>query len=225
MEKAAFKEAARAQTSFLAPLEKKKLLWLAARMPASVNSDHLTGLGLLSTIGAGLGYWYASRDPVIGLLFVCAMLVANWFGDSLDGTLARYRNRQRPRYGFYVDHIVDAFGTTFLMGGLALSGFMSPSIAMPLLVVYLILSIESYLTTYTIGKFQISYWKFSPTELRILLCIGNLVLLWRPYAELLGRNFLIFDIGGVVGLIGMVAMLISAVARHTAQLYREERLP
>jgi len=225
MESTGFKEATRAQTSILAPLEKKTLLWLAARMPAWVNSDHLTLLGLLSTVGAALSYWYSSTAPATGLILASLFLATNWFGDSLDGTLARYRNRQRPRYGFYVDHIVDAFGTSFLVGGLALSGYMSPSIAMPVLVLYLILSIESYLTTYTIGKFQISYWKFSPTELRILLCIGNLFVLWRPYGDLLGRQYLVFDIGGVVGIAGMVLMLVTTVTRHTIQLYKAERLP
>ena len=111
-----FKDATRAQLSLLAPLEKRALLWLAARMPAAVNSDHLTLLGFVSLIGAGLSYWYARTNP-LGLVFVIAFLITNWFGDSLDGTLARYRQRLRPRYGFYVDHMVDAFGALFLLGG------------------------------------------------------------------------------------------------------------
>ncbi|MBK5294217.1 MAG: CDP-alcohol phosphatidyltransferase family protein [Acidobacteriia bacterium] len=225
MEKPGFKEASRQQTSLLSGLEKKTLLWLAARMPAAVNSDHLTLIGLLSTVGAGLSYWYARYQPVAGLLLVCAFLVINWFGDSLDGTLARYRNKQRPRYGFYVDHIVDAFGTSFLLGGLALSSYMSVTIALPLLVIYLILSIESYLTTYTMGKFQISYYKFSPTELRILLCIGNLYLIYDPYGEILGRRVLVFDAGGLLGIAGMSLMLVVTVIRHTIELYKAEPLP
>ena len=113
-------------------------------------------------------------------------LVLNWFGDSLDGTLARVRNRQRPRYGFYVDHILDALGMSFLMAGLALSGYMSPLVAGTFLILYLLLSIEIYLATYTIGTFHLSYWRFGPTELRILLVIGNLFALWRPYAIIAG---------------------------------------
>ena len=218
-----FKEAARAQLSLLAPLEKRTLMWLAARLPAWVNSDHLTGLGLLSLLGAGLSYWYARYDR-LGLLLVIGCLIVNWFGDSLDGTLARYRNRQRPRYGFYVDHVVDMFGTFFLLGGLALSGYMSREVAIGLLVAYFMLNIEVYLATYTIGTFHISFWKLSPTELRILLCIGNLALLWQPYGNLFGHDFLIFDIGGVIGIAGLVLMLVLAVVRHTAQLYTEERL-
>lgn len=223
--KPGFKEAQRAQLSVLAPLEKKTLIWLAQRMPAWVNSDHLTSLGLLSLIGAGLSYWYASANP-LGLAMVVGFLILNWFGDSLDGTLARVRNRQRPRYGFYVDHVVDMFGTFFLIGGLGLSGYMSGWIAAGLIIAYFMLSIEVYLTTYTIGTFHLSFWKFSPTELRILLCIGNLVLLaGQSKGILFGREFLIFDIGGVIGMIGMAAMLLLAVVRHTAHLYDAERLP
>ena len=219
-----FKEAQRAQVSFLSGLEKRTLIWLAQRMPAVVNSDHLTSLGLLSLIGAGLSYWYA-RDHPIGLIMVIGFLIANWFGDSLDGTLARVRNRQRPRYGFYVDHIVDMFGTLFLLGGLGMSGFMSHSVATALIVVYFMLSIEVYLTTYTIGTFHLSFWKFSPTELRILLCIGNLVLLAGESKGRIGdREFLLFDIGGLVGVAGMTLMLLWAVYKHTVQLYNEERL-
>ena len=209
----------------LAPLEKRVLIWLAHRMPSWVNSDHLTALGLLSLMAAGLCYWYSSINT-IGLWLVIACLVVNWFGDSLDGTLARVRNRQRPRYGFYVDHVVDMFGTLFLLGGLGLSGWMSLPVAVGLIVVYFMLSIEVYLTTYTIGTFHLSFWKFSPTELRILLCIGNLVLLFVGPWGVIGENrYLLFDMGGVVGLAGMVAMLLAAVYRHTRHLYDAERLP
>ena len=208
----------------LSALEKRTLIWLAERMPAAVNSDHLTSLGLLSLIAAGIGYWYAQQNK-IGLLLVIVFLITNWFGDSLDGTLARVRKRQRPRYGFYVDHIVDMFGTLFLLGGLGLSGFMSHSVATALIVVYFMLSIEVYLTTYTIGTFHLSFWKFSPTELRILLCIGNLVLLaGHTHGRIGGRECLLFDVGGLVGVAGMTAMLLWAVYRHTVQLYNEERL-
>jgi hypothetical protein len=124
MPTAAFQEARREQVSFLAPLEKRLLVWLAHRTPRWINSDHLTALGLLSLLGAGLSYWYA-RYSHAGLSLAIAFLALNWLGDSLDGTLARVRNHQRPRYGFYVDRIVDAFGTFFLLAGLALSRYWS----------------------------------------------------------------------------------------------------
>jgi archaetidylinositol phosphate synthase len=219
-----FKTAARAHTSFLAAAEKKALIWIASRLPAQVNSDHLTALGFISLILAGTCYWY-SRFNAWTLLLVIPFLVLNWFGDSLDGTLARVRNRQRPRYGFYVDHILDALGMSFLMAGLAFSGYMSPLIGGLFLVVYLLLSIEIYLATYTIGTFHLSYWRFGPTELRILLVIGNLFALWRPYAIVAGRNFLLFDIGFAVGAGALALILIQATVKHVVMLYREETLP
>jgi archaetidylinositol phosphate synthase len=224
MSKPEFRDAARAQVSFLAPIEKKCLIWLAQRTPAWINSDHLTLLGLLSLLGAGLSYWYASIDR-IGLLLVIVFLCLNWLGDSLDGTLARVRNRLRPRYGFYVDHIVDAFGTFFLLGGLGLSGYMSRPIATGLLIAYFLLTIEVYLATYTIGTFHLSFWKFSPTELRILLMIGNAALFWRPWVHLLGNEYRLFDVGGVIGIAGMALMVVWSALRHTIQLYNAERLP
>ncbi len=199
------------------------MLWLAQHAPAWINSDHLTALGLVALLGAGLSYWWARSNPV-GLYGVIVCLALNWLGDSLDGTLARVRNRQRPRYGFYVDHVVDAFGALFLLGGLALSGFMSERIALGLLIAYLMLSIEVYLATYTLGTFQISFWKFSPTELRILLAIGSVALLWHPDAHVAGTDWRLFDIGGASGIAGMSVMLVVATAKHTRALYNAERL-
>ena len=219
-----FRDAERKQLSMLAAVEKKTLIWLAHRMPAWVNSDHLTLLGFVAMFVAGLCYWAASWDRR-ALIGVILALAVNWFGDSLDGTLARVRNRLRPRYGFYVDHITDAIGTFFLIGGLGLSGYMSPNIALGLLIAYFLLSIEVYLTTYTIGTFHLSFWSFGPTELRVLLCIGNIALFYRPEVTLLGRRFLLFDIGGAVGIAGMALMLVWSALRHTRQLYEAERLP
>ncbi|HWZ44204.1 MAG TPA: CDP-alcohol phosphatidyltransferase family protein [Candidatus Saccharimonadales bacterium] len=219
-----FREAKRIQQSFLAVLEKKTLLWLAARTPVSINSDHLTVLGLASMAGAGAGYWWSKTNPA-GLLVVTMCLALNWLGDSLDGTLARYRNCPRPRYGFYVDHIVDAFGALFLLSGLGLSGYMSPFIAAGLLVAFLMLSIEVYLATYTLGDFKISYFKMGPTELRLLLCTGNLALLHGSVAHLFGRAWRLFDIGGTIGISGMFLVLIISVVQNATKLFRREPLP
>jgi archaetidylinositol phosphate synthase len=224
MKETRFQEASRAQVSLLAPLEKRCLVWLAHHTPPWINSDHLTALGLFSLFCAGLSYWYAKRDE-IGLILVIIFLALNWLGDSLDGTLARVRNRQRPRFGFYVDHVVDAFGTFFLLAGLGMSGYMNERIAAGLLIAYFMLSIEVYLATYTIGTFHLSFWKLSPTELRILLAIGNIVLLFHPMVRLFGSQYRLFDVGGLVGIVGMALMLLNAVARHTITLYRAERLP
>lgn len=227
MESTEFRSAERAQVSVLAPVEKKCLLWLAARLPRWVSSDGLTALGLLSMLGAGLSYWLARWESA-GLLLVIVCLAVNWFGDSLDGTLARFRNQPRPRYGFYLDHVVDSFGALFLLGGLALSGYMSALVAAGLLIAYYILSIEVYLATYTIGTFHMSFGGFGPTELRILLSVGNLALYFYypavPRVDVLGARYLLFDVGGTIATAGMLLMAVAATAKHTAQLYRAEPL-
>ena len=122
-------------------------------------------------------------------------LVLNWLGDSLDGTLARVRDQQRPRYGFYVDHMADTFGALALMAGLACSGYVHWQMSAGMLVCFYVLSIESYLATYTMGHFHLSHGIFGPTEIRILLAVGNVVLLVHPYADIAGRRFLLFDVG------------------------------
>jgi len=190
-------------------------------MPARVNSDHLTVLGFAAQIATGACYALAVHDCRM-LLVAIVCLAVNWFGDSLDGTLARVRQRQRPRYGFYVDHITDSIGATAMMTGLALSGYMHPVIAIGLLIAFLLLSIQSYLATYTLGEFHLSFWRFGPTELRILLAAGNLALF--HWAWVLDGRYRLFDIGGAIGLAGMVAMLIFFSLKNTIRLYREERV-
>lgn len=219
-----FQTAQRQHTSFLAAAEKRTLLWIAHRLPAWVNSDHLTGLGFAAIVATGACYWWASRQP-LALLAAIACLALNWFGDSLDGTLARVRNQQRPKYGFYVDHMLDALGTFFLATGLALSGYMSPAVAYGFLVAYLLISIEVYLATYCVGTFHLSYWNFGPTELRILLAIGNLFALRNPYAVIAGHKFLLFDVGFTIGTAALALILVQAVVSHTRRLYRDEPMP
>ena len=211
----------RVHQALTASFEKRVLIWLAERTPRSVTPDHLTAFGLAAQIGAGACYALA-RWNRYALLGVIVCLAANWVGDSLDGTLARVRNRQRPRYGFYVDHMVDSFGALALMGGLALSGYMDPAIAIGLLIGFLLLSIQSYLATCTLGEFHLSHWAFGPTELRILLAVGNLALLRWPFV--LRGHYRLFDIGGAIGLAGMLLMLLAFTARNTRRLYLEERL-
>ncbi len=218
-----FRDAIRLQQSILAPAERKALRWLALRTPPWVQPDHLTALGLFSMAMGGVCY-AASRWWAPALLLVNFWLLANWFGDSLDGTLARVRGRLRPRYGFYVDHMVDAFGTLFLIGGLAASGRMSERVAVGLLVAYLLLSIHSYLATHTDGRFQLSFLKFSPTEIRVLLMAGNCYAFARPETRLFGVPCLFFDAAGTVALACMLTMLLGLVTSQTVQLYRAERL-
>lgn len=218
-----FRAAVRLQDSITAGIEKKILLWMAQRTPASISPDHLTALGFGAQVLASAAYALSGWNKYF-LLLATLFISINWLGDSLDGTLARYRQQQRPRYGFYVDHMADTFGGVFLMTGLALSGFLHWQIAAAMLIAFLVLSIESYLATYTIGKFRMSYAVFGPTEIRILLMIGNVALLRWPRGHFLGRSFPLFDIGGAIAIAGMLIMAVAATAIHTAQLYCEERI-
>jgi len=214
-------DAKRVQTSFVAGVEKRALVWMAERTPAWIWPDHLTALALVAQVGAGGCFAQAARNK-FALLGVVVCLVVNWFGDSMDGTLARVREKQRPRYGFYVDHMVDTFGAAALMAGLGMSGYMHPAIAGGLLVGFLMLSIQSYLATYTMGEFHLSFWKFGPTELRILLAVGAIALLRWPVV--LEGQYRLFDIGGVIGLMGMAAMLVWFTVKNGYRLYCEERV-
>ncbi len=216
-----FQEGKREQLSFLASIEKKCLAWLAHRMPPWVNSDHLTLLGFLAMLLAGLSFWLARWNP-LGFLLVVFWLGINWFGDSLDGTIARVRNQQRPKYGFYVDHMVDTFGALFLLSGMMLSGCMSPAIAAGLLIAYFMLAIEVYLSAYTLGTFHLSFWKIGPTELRIILAVGSIALYRGSTANIAGVHYRLFDVGGAVAIAGLTVTVIIAVIRHGLLLYRLE---
>ena len=219
-----FRDAKRVQESILAAPEKKILIWLAERVPARLNSDHFTLLGFVAMLLAGASYALARRYPA-ALLLATFFVALNWLGDSLDGTLARVRKQLRPRYGFYVDHLLDSFGALALMGGLALSGYVHERVALGMLLAFLLLSIEVYLATYTIGNFHLSFWKFGPTEVRVLLGIGNIALLTYPNVHLAGAEFRLFDVGGVIAIAGMGLMTVVSGLRHIRYLYRLERLP
>jgi len=218
-----FKDARRVQESFCAPVERKILGWLARRMPNWVTPDHLTILGLVAQLCAGACFALSRWFPP-SLLFVDVFIAINWFGDSLDGTLARYRNKLRPRYGFYVDHITDTYGALFLLAGLAISGYISKGVAVGMLIGFLLLSVEVYLSTYTMGTFKLSFWKFSPTEMRILLAIGTAFAYFHPQVHFLGAKHPFFDVGGMGGIIGMVVIFVASTVRNTITLYRAERI-
>jgi archaetidylinositol phosphate synthase len=165
--------------SFTAEREKRVLISLARRMPSPIGPDHLTALGVLGMAGAGLSYALYQVSPLV-LLAVNLFLVVNWFGDSLDGTVARVRHKQRPRYGFYVDHLADAFGAIFLLTGLAVSGLVSPFAALALLTTYLLLQIHIALKAHATSVFQIAFAGVGGTEARLILAGLNLLLLVQP---------------------------------------------
>lgn len=209
----------------LAAAEKRVLVWMATRLPQWVTSDQLTVLALLAMAVAGGAFWWAGRWPPAVWMVVVALGV-NWFGDSLDGTLARVRHVERPRFGYYVDHVLDISGTSLLLGGLALSGYMTPVVALGVLATYLLVSAEVYLGTASHGRFRMSFVGVGPTELRIVLAVGAVSLLWWPVVRPLGLGpWLLFDVGGIVAAIGLLVAFVVSTARTTAALYREEPLP
>ena len=211
--------------SVLAAAEKRALVWMAKRLPSWVTSDHLTLLGFASMLLAGMAYWAARQNPMALVLVVIALAI-NWFGDSTDGTLARVRNQQRPRFGFYVDHVIDIVGTFFLLGGLALSGYMSPLVALGVLVAFLMVTAEVFLATHVLQVFHLSFLRVGPTELRILLAVGTLYLLHKPWVYLGSIGpFLLFDVGGIMGIVGLALKLVVSTIRNTRTLYFAERLP
>jgi archaetidylinositol phosphate synthase len=215
----------REHASFLATPEKHALVWMARHLPACITPDQLTLLGFASMILAGASYWAASRNRLMLLLSVVG-LALNWLGDSLDGTLARVRNRQRPRYGWYVDHVVDIVGTAVLLVGLSFSGYMHPYIGLALLVVFLMVESEAFLATHSLAIFRLSFMGFGPTELRIILAAGTLTLLGKPAVHIASTGpYRLFDVGGLVAIVCLGGILVASVIRNTRSLYRAERLP
>jgi phosphatidylglycerophosphate synthase len=216
----------RVNGSITARLERQLLIWIAHRLPPFINSDHLSALGLLSMAAAGVGFAAFRLSPWAAVAVVVA-LVGNWFGDSLDGTVARVRQQQRPRYGFYVDHIIDIAGTTMLVGGMAWSGLMHPLIASAVLVGYLLVSAESYLATHAAGVFRMSFLGFGPTELRLVLMIGALRVMQSPWVDPFGSGLEVrlFDIGGIIAAAGLAGAFVAASIRNARALYVAEPIP
>jgi archaetidylinositol phosphate synthase len=216
-----FREARRELSGLTAGGERRLLRWLAARTPAPVTSDHLTALALVAAAAVGALYALSGRFPGL-LLAVNVGLAVHWLGDSLDGTLARHRRVERPRFGFYVDHLADAFSVLFVMGGLALSGLMSPLVAAVTLSAYELLAIESYLATHALGRFKISWGPVGGTELRIGLALLNTVVLAHPAVTLAGTRYRLFDVVGVGSCATLIGLALVAGLRGVRALVRLE---
>jgi phosphatidylglycerophosphate synthase len=209
----------REMTFLLAGLERPVLLWLAARVPRGIRSNHLTALGTLAATGAGVAY-ALTRFDVRWLWIASAMLVLNWLGDSLDGTLARVRNTQRPKYGYYLDHVVDAYSTTAIGLGIGLSPYVDLAIALGLVIVYLALSINVYLESSVFGVFKISYGRIGPTEVRLLLILLNTLLLVFPRPHTLVPTVANWTL--TILLAGMVALFVGRIVRNLYKLAKLE---
>lgn len=215
----------RQNLGILARSEKRLLIWIAARLPRSITSDHLSALGLVSMAAAALSFAAYPFTPWAAAGVVLA-LVANWFGDSLDGTVARVRNQQRPRYGYYIDHVIDVAGSAMLLIGMACSGLMSPVLALAVLGLYLLVSAESYLATHATGVFRMSFLGFGPTELRIVLAIGAVRAAASPWASIGPFTPVrLFDMGAAVACAGLLVAFVTASVRNARALYLAEPLP
>ena len=214
----------REHRSLLASAERRLLIGIAARLPRWLTSDHLSLLGLLSMPAAGLAFAELGATPW-GAPALAVALLSNWFGDSLDGTLARVRDQQRPRYGYYVDHVIDLAGTAALLAGMGASGLMEPSIAIAVLAAYLLVSAETYLATHTVGIFRLSFGGIGPTELRILLAAGGFYVASHPWVDLAGLRVRLLDVSGLIAIAGLVLVFVASAIRNTRALYLAEPLP
>ena len=199
------KQAARIQTSILNPLEKKVLVWLAQRMPAWVTSDMLTFVGFLGAIVMATGYALANLN-LNWLWLSCLGLLINWFGDSLDGPLARVRNTQRKTYGFYIDHNVDVINETIMFVGVGLSPLVNMSFAMFALVAYFMLSIYVYIDCHLKGEMRLTYAGMGPTEFRLILIIVNICFIYIPWLSQWKKPITIFHNDFQVGLFDYIAV-------------------
>jgi len=216
-------EAEREPSFLLARPERRLLEAIAARLPRRVLPDDLTLLGVAAAV-AICGAYQLSNDSRAWLWVASALLVVHWLGDSLDGTLARVRGIQRTRYGYYLDHLVDAAATAAIGIGLGLSPFMLLSVGTLLVVAYLVLSINVYLESYALGRFSIGYGLIGPTEVRLLLIALNaaLALGLELRFDVLGTGLTALDVAGVALAVGMVLLLAGRAVRNLRALAREE---
>jgi phosphatidylglycerophosphate synthase len=204
-------DAPRSKQFILAVPETRALEWMAKRVPSRVKSDHLTALGVLASIGIAAAYVLSNGDRT-WLWAASALLVVHWLGDSLDGTLARIRRSERPRYGYYLDHLVDAFATAAIGIGLGLSPYMLLAVGLAIVVAYLILSINTYLETHAFGVFTLGYGRFGPTEARLMLVGVNTLLA----VGLIGNGLL--DVLGIGLAAAMILTLIGRAGRNLKRL-------
>ncbi len=226
-------DAVRIQTSFLNAAEKKILVWLAVRQPKWMTSDILTLIGTVGSLIAAAGYVLSARN--ISFLWLSSLgFVINWYGDSLDGTLARVRNRQRPVYGYYIDHTVDCISEILIFTGIGLSGLMHFGLAMLILALYFMLTINVSINAHLKKEFKLTYAKMGPTEFRLIaILVNTLFATVKPLSEfsrtyeLFGRDivFKTFDYAGVAVLVILSVIYLVTIFKDAAEYARRDPMP
>lgn len=214
----------RVNKALLSKLERSSLTWFAKRMPAWVTPDKLTILGFLGTILIGVSYFLTNQSSAF-LWLVNLGLVINWFGDSLDGSLARFRKIERPRYGFFIDHTIDGLGEVIIMVGIGLSPYLDFRIAMVALVGYLLLGNMVYITTYIRNEFRISYAGLSPTEVRLILILANVLVFFLGNTKIqTGLGFYsVYDYIIMALIVLLFSIYLWMLYSHAIQLAKEEK--
>ena len=203
-------QAIRIQTSFINGLEKKALIWIAKRLPRWVTSDMLTAVGTLGALVVAIGFALSGRS-IQWLWLSSAGLVVNWFGDSLDGTLARVRNCQRPIYGYYVDHTVDCVNEGLMFIGAGLSPFLHLEFALLAFAIYLVLTINVSINAHLKGEFRLTYIKLGPTEFRLIIVIANTLLITIPALTAIRHSYTLLGHSITMRILDYVAVVIIGI--------------
>ena len=217
-------QANRIQTSILNPLEKKVLVYLAKRMPAWVTSDMLTFVGFLGALIVATGYALSNLN--LNWLWLASFgFFVNWFGDSLDGSLARVRNTQRKTYGFYIDHNVDVINECIMFMGVGLSPLVNLTFMMAVLVGYLMLSVYVYIDCHLKGEQRLSYGGLGPTEFRILAILVNTAFIYIPHLTLWKRHIVLFHNEFEFGVLDGIAVVVAAIlfAIYLVSFFKDAR--
>lgn len=220
--------AQRIQTSLLNRAEKKVLIWLAERMPVWITSDMLTWLGFFAAVTYALFCWLANRN--VNYLWLSSLcLVLNWFGDALDGSVARVRCIQRPKYGFFIDHSIDALTTCLFCIGLGISPIMKLNIALFIMLGYLSLSLYTYICTMLLAEFRLTYASLGPTEVRLILIAVSILYIYNPFSSIVinvfGNAWTVYDIVGALVALILFSIFIFSIIRDAGKLKKEESSP
>ena len=218
-------DAVRIQTSLLNASEKKVLVWLAKRQPEWMTSDMLTAIGTVGAVIIAVGYILSGYN--INFLWLSSFgFIVNWYGDSLDGTLARVRNRQRPIYGYYIDHTVECLDEFMIFIGIGLSGLMNFELSLMILALYFMLTINVSINAHLKKEFKLTYARLGPTEFRILAILANTVLVLIPSLtefSLFGLSFL--DYVGIVVFLVLLIIYLTTIAKDAKEYAEMDPMP